>query len=299
MAFDEQYEVLEAVEDDARRLLNDHIERREHWYYHDYIPWERGENFRDKPWDPSQCTISEAARSALVLNLLTEDNLPYYHMVFANRVAEGSAFADWGQRWTAEENQHAIAMRTYLTVSRNCDPKALEDDRLATMTTGWNPEFHTPAQLLSYTSIQELATRVSHRNAGRLADDEDAFQIMKLVALDENHHFIFYKRVLAAMLKVSPTSTLDCIYHTLTNFQMPGFAMPRFLRRSVQAARAGVYNMRLHHDRVIVPVLRDWGIGNIMGMDARGEELQDKIMEFPATIAEQADKFEARYANAS
>ena len=192
MAFEEHYELLDALDDEVQVLMDAHLKRREDWYYHEYIPWERGENFGDKPWDVSQCTISEEARNAMVLNLLTEDNLPYYHSVFAERVRPDSALAAWGHRWTAEENQHSIAMRSWLMVTRNCDPRQLEDDRLVTMTTGWDPEINTPAHLLSYTSIQELATRVSHRNAGVLAEDESLMALMKLIALDENHHFIFY-----------------------------------------------------------------------------------------------------------
>lgn len=299
MAFNEAFEVLEAVDADARHLIDDHLARREHWYYHELVPWERGESFKDKPWDPSQCTISEDARMAMVLNLLTEDNLPYYHSNFESRVPDGHSLMEWNRLWTAEEMQHGIAMRSYLMASRNCDPKRLEDDRMATVKAGWFPTFDTPAQLFAYTSFQELATRVSHRNAGKLTEDPDAIALMKLVASDENHHFIFYKSMLAAMLDQEPNSTMEGILATLEDFQMPGTGIPQFLRRSIKLAKAGVYNMRLHHDRVVMPVLRDWGIANLTGLDARGTELQHKIMEFPSTIVEAAERFEARYAVAA
>ncbi len=294
MLTERHLEVLAAVDGDARRLIDEHRARREHWYYHEFVPWERGENYQEKPWDESQCTISEDARNALVLNLLTEDNLPYYHEVFGRSIPADSNLAEWGHIWTAEEQQHSIAMRSYLAVSRNCDPRQLEDDRVSTMTTGWDPHFGSPAELFSYTSFQELATRVSHRNAGKLADDEAAFELMRNVAIDENHHFIFYKGMAAALLEVDPTATLEGIYTTLTNFQMPGFAMPRFLRRSVRAAKAGIYNLRLHRDRVVIPVLRDWGIANMTGLDPEGQKYQELIMKFPDELLEQAEKFEAR-----
>lgn len=299
MAFNESFEVLEALDPVARRLIDEHRARREHWLYHELVPWERGESFVDKPWDPSQCTISESARNALVINLLTEDNLPYYHSAFESRVPEGSALAEWNRLWTAEENQHGIAMRSYLMVSRNCDPAALEEDRMATMQTGWFPVYETPAHLFAYTSFQELATRVSHRNAGKLADEEACFTLMKLIAGDENHHFVFYKSMLAAMLEEDPTGTLRGIYDTLADFQMPGVGIPRFLRRSLAIAKAGVYNMRLHHDRVIMPLLRDWQIGTLDGLDAEGQKYQQLIMDFPATVIEQAEKFEKRFGTAT
>ena len=49
----------------------------------------------------------------------------------ADRLPKGGAFAEWTNLWTAEEGQHAIALRSYLLTSRNADPRALEDDRMA------------------------------------------------------------------------------------------------------------------------------------------------------------------------
>ena len=129
MARNEQFELVEAVEADVVRLMDEHKARRSDWYFHDIVPWERGESFRDKPWDVSQCTISENARTSLVLNLLTEDNLPYYHALLHEYMPKTSAFKAWTHLWTAEEGQHAIAIRSYLLASRNCDPYELEDDR--------------------------------------------------------------------------------------------------------------------------------------------------------------------------
>lgn len=295
MALNESFEVLEALDGVARGLIDEHRERRQHWLFHDLVPWERGENFKDKPWDASQATISEEARNALVLNLLTEDNLPYYHSAFESKVQPDSALGEWNRLWTAEENQHAIAMRSYLLVSRNADPVALEMDRMATMQTGWFPVYPTPAHLFAYTSFQELATRVSHRNAGKISDDEACTNLMRLIAGDENHHFIFYKSMLAAMLDTEPNSTLKGIYETLVDFQMPGIGIPRFLRRSLAIAKSGVYNMRLHHDRVIMPLLKDWGVGALTDLDPVGAEYQQKIMDFPDTVLEQAERFEKRF----
>ena len=126
---------------------------------------------RDKPWDVSQCTISENARTSLVLNLLTEDNLPYYHALLHEYMPKTSAFKAWTHLWTAEEGQHAIAIRSYLLASRNCDPYELEDDRKATMVNGFTPSYDDPVEVFAYTSFQELATRVSHRNAGKITDE--------------------------------------------------------------------------------------------------------------------------------
>lgn len=294
MAKTEKLELVEAVDPIVESLTRDHIERRTDWYFHDIVPWERGESFRDKPWHASQATISENARTALVLNLLTEDNLPYYHALIEKHMPQTSAFVSWNRLWTAEEGQHAIGIRSYLLTSRNVDPYQLEDDRKATMTNGYQPTYDDPTEIFAYTATQELATRVSHRNAGKITDDPAAYELMRNIASDENHHFIFYKEVMRAMLEQAPHLVLDGIHRVFENFQMPGTAMPNFLRRSVQVAKAGVYNLRIHHDRVLLPLIKDWNIERLTGLTPSAAELQERIMELPAQILEKAELFEKR-----
>ena len=290
----EQLELLHTVEPTVEVLIAEHRERREHWYAHEFVPWEQGRSFVDEPWDPSQASVSPEVRTALVLNLLTEDNLPHYHAEIADRLPKGGAFSEWTNLWTAEEGQHAIAIRSYLLTSRNCDPRLLEDDRMATMEAGFDSEYTDPAALFVYTSAQELATRVSHRNAGKLADDETAFEVMKRIAADENHHFLFYRGVAKAMLDQAPEIMLDAIHRVLSTFQMPGTTIPGFVRRAVEIARAGVYNLRIHHDRVLVPVIRDWGVDQLTGLSVKAQELQEKVLEIPAKVMRRAEIVERR-----
>jgi acyl-[acyl-carrier-protein] desaturase len=71
--------------------------------------------------------------------------------------------------------------------------------------------------------------------------------------------------------------------------------MPKYMRRALQMAKAGVYNMRIHHDRVLVPLIRDWKIESIEGLTTKAQEFQEKIMGIPALANRQAETFEKRY----
>ena len=292
----EQLELLDAVEPTVRDLIDEHRERRTPWYAHEYVPWEQGRSFVEEPWDPSQATVSPEVRTALELNLLTEDNLPYYHAEIAEFFPQEGAFGEWTKLWTAEEGQHSIALRSYLLTSRNCDPRSLEDDRMQTMSEGHLTGYGDPAALMIYTSAQELATRVSHRNAGKLSDDETAYALMARIATDENHHFMFYRGVAGAMIEESPETMLEPILRVFDNFKMPGTVIPGFVRRAVDMARIGIYNLRIHHDRVLQPLLRDWDIEHLTGLTARARELQERIMEIPQRVMKAAERFEARVA---
>jgi len=293
---EEQLELVEVVEPTVARLTAEHRERRDVWYAHEYVPWEEGRSFVEEPWDASQASLAPEVRTALVLNLLTEDNLPYYHAEIAGRLPKDGAYARWANLWTAEEGQHAIALRSYLLTSRNCDPRALEQDRMATMEGGHLTGYDDPAALFVYTSAQELATRVSHRNAGKVADDETAYALMARIAVDENHHSIFYRGVTAAMIEQSPETMLEPIFRVFDTFKMPGTVIPGFVRRAVEMAKAGVYNLRVHHDRVVQPLLRDWRIEHLTGLSAAGRELQEKILELPDRVLKAAEIFERRTA---
>ena len=81
----------------------------------------------------------------------------------------------------------------------------------------------------------------------------------------------------------------------LANFKMPGVGIPNFLRRAVAIAKAGVYNLRVHHDRVLRPLLRDWNIEGLTGLTTAAQEFQDKIMALPAQVLRKAEAFERRY----
>ncbi len=295
MAVNEEFELLQAVEPTVRKLIADHKDRRKHWYFHELVPWELGRSFVDDPWDPSQATINERARTSLVLNLLTEDNLPSYHTALQTYLPKGTAWQEWTGIWTAEEGQHSIAIRSYLLTSRNCDPVALEDDRMAALNVGWTPAKTRPAEMFAYTAAQELATRVSHRNAGKITEDEVAFDLMRHIAADENHHYMFYKGVLGEMIELSPLYGLEGLYSVLTNFQMPGHGIPGFLRRSIEIAKAGVYSLRIHHDRVVKPLLDQLGIAGLEGLSGEALEYQEKLLAFPAELEEKAERFEARF----
>ena len=292
----ESLELVSSVEPEISRLMGEHRKRRQHWYAHEVVPWEQGRSFRDEPWDESQATLSPEVRTALQLNLLTEDNLPYYHAKIAGSFAEDSPMAEWSRLWTAEEGQHSIAIRNYLLASRNCDPAQLEDERLATVTKGWSYGAPCPIEIFAYTSAQELATRISHRNAGVKADCPVAHEVMTRVAVDENHHFMFYRGVTTAMLREAPGLVLEAIHAALADFRMPGTGIPNFNRRAVAIARAGIYNLRIHAEQVLQPLLRHWKIESLVGLDARASELQAKILAIPVTLITQAEAFEARLA---
>lgn len=292
----EALELVKSAEPTIERLMAEHRDRRDHWYHYDMIPWEKGRNFADEPWDPSQLTLRPEVADAFVVNLLTEDNLPYYYSLFQPWFDEDSPLTAWSQLWTAEEGQHALAMRAYLMTTRNCDPRILEDQRMATVEAGWFGNFETIIDMFCYTSAQELATRISHRNTGVQSDCEIAHALMTKIARDENYHFIFYRGITTELLAQNPDLVLPALNRVLQDFAMPGVAIPGFQRRALKMAKLGIYNLRIHAENVVDPLLRFWKIDEITGLSPEGAQAQEALMAIVPDLTERAEHFEMRQA---
>ena len=227
----------------------------------------------------------------MTVNLLTEDNLPSYHREIATRFGRDGAWGEWVGRWTAEEGRHGIALRDYLVVTRGVDPVELENLRMLHMTAGYDSGDKTALQAVAYVSFQELATRVSHRNTGAATGCPLAEQLLARIATDENLHMVFYRNLVSAALEREPDATVSAIRDEVVGFQMPGQGMPNYLRNSATIAKAGIYDLRLHHDEVIAPVLRFWKIFTRDDLGPVGQQARDELAEFMTGLDAQATRF--------
>ncbi len=223
---------------------------------------------------------------------MTEDNLPSYHTEIAIAMGQDGAWGTWINRWTAEEARHSIVLRDYLMATRGVDPVELEDLRMAHMQVGYQTPYENDMlHTVAYVSFQELATRVSHRNTGRISNDEVCEGMLARVALDENLHMLFYRNLLGEALKLEPSAAMRAIADVVLDFQMPGAGMPGWGRKSVQIALAGIYDLPLHLTDVLHPVLRAWDIFNIEGLDDDGKAAQAELKAFLDNMAVEVERF--------
>jgi acyl-[acyl-carrier-protein] desaturase len=235
---DIQTNLLYELEPVVETNLNRHLDAAKDWMPHDYIPWSRGRDFAflgGEDWTPEDSPLDPVARTAMTVNLLTEDNLPSYHREIANRFGLDGAWGQWVGRWTAEEGRHGIALRDYLVVTRGVDPVRLEQLRMAHMAAGYSSGNKQLLQGIAYVSFQELATRVSHRNTGKSSGCPMAEQLLTRISTDENLHMIFYRNLVAAAFDRAPTPRWPPS-DEVVGFSMPGSGMPDFARNAVTIA---------------------------------------------------------------
>jgi len=291
-----QSRLIRDLEPAVAKELDRHLATTKNWYPHEYVPWSEGRTFagplNGDAWEAKDSKLTSIAQDSLVLNLMTEDNLPSYHTEIAIAMGQDGAWGTWINRWTAEEARHSIVLRDYLMATRGVDPTELEDLRMAHMQVGYQTPYENDMlHTVAYVSFQELATRVSHRNTGRISNDDVCEGMLARVALDENLHMLFYRNLLAEAIKLEPSAAMRAITDVVTNFQMPGAGMPGWGRKSVQIALAGIYDLPLHLTDVLNPVLRAWDIFNVEGLDDDGKAAQVELKAFMDNMAVEVERF--------
>jgi acyl-[acyl-carrier-protein] desaturase len=293
-------DLLSELEQVVETNLNRHLATAKEWFPHEYVPWSEGTDY-DGPlggqaWAPEQSRLSEVVRTSLIVNLLTEDNLPSYHHEIATMFGRDGAWGSWVHRWTAEEGRHGIAIRDYLLATRAVDPVELERARMTHMSAGFANTYADKSSLhgIAYVSFQELATRVAHRNTGRISGDPTCDQLLAKVAADENLHMLFYRNLLSAAFEIAPNDAMRAVTDVVSTFQMPGHGIENFTRKSVQIAMAGIYDLRIHHDEVVTPVLRNVRALETEGLTGDGDKARDELVAFLSELDRMATRFTER-----
>jgi acyl-[acyl-carrier-protein] desaturase len=73
---------------------------------------------------------------------------------------------------------------------------------------------------------------------------------------------------------------------------MPGTGIPDFDRHAALIAKAGIYDLQVHHEQILVPVvIRQWDAANISGLSGEGAAAQERLMKRLATSEKVARRF--------
>jgi acyl-[acyl-carrier-protein] desaturase len=295
------FRLPEALETRSAELLERHLSRSREWFPHELVPWSLGTDFvAGEPGASAERVgwLPEGVRSALWVNLLTEDNLPHYFHAIARAFGDDSAIGAWSRRWAAEEQRHAIVIRDWLCVTRALDLVALERARMRQVTAGFPTKGrnHSFCDGLVYLALQELATRISHWNTGQMLDSHGA-AVMKRVAADENLHFLFYRDLTTAALEADPSDVVLAVDRQVCGFEMPGTGIDGFAGHAVAIAAAGIYDFRVHYEQILAPVvLNHWRLETLEGLNPEAEVARDHVLARIGRLKRVADRIEAQSA---
>jgi acyl-[acyl-carrier-protein] desaturase len=240
--------------------------------------------------------ISEPARVAVGLNLLTEEGLPHFHRLLAKYLDESSFWSKWNYLWTAEEDRHGAVLHDYARDADLFDPLVMEKMQFAYLKEGFDPEWDKdPYRVFVYTTLQERATQVSHANVGKQCIGEEPLigTILKNVASEEARHYQFYRTIFKEVLARDPNRALVSAAMVMPAIDMPGVSMPHFRDLADVVRRIGIYGPR-DYLAIVKEQIDFWRIGAIDGLNDIGRAAQEKIMGIPSRLERVAEAMESR-----
>ena len=270
----EQREAVLAIEPTVKTVIADHIsaQKGKLWMPSELIPT----NHRFQQLPPELGGL-------LVLNLLTEDGLPYFMGLLVKHLGDEGPFFEWTRLWTAEEDRHGTVIKQYLTgaLSRS-EMVAIERMQYDYLRLGFWPDWsNDPFRLLAYVVLQEKATQQSHGAVARQARNVDPVlaKIMGKIAGEEYAHHRAYFTMFGALMKEHPTHAISALFHVINSFAMPGHQIPGFKQLAKLQTRLQAFSaLKLH--QIADDVWSKLDIGSLTDLKEAGERARDDLAAF-------------------
>jgi len=292
-----QMEVIKSmegfVEEQLPKLL---LNVNESWQPSDFLPDITADNrieqimeFRKR----AQC-LSDDLLVILVGDMVTEEALPTYQ-TWLNRLngvtdptgASPNPWARWSRGWTAEENRHGDLLNKYLYLSGRVNMRSIETTIHHLINNGFDPKTENDPYLgFIYTSFQERATKISHRNVGVLAKkagEDHLHKICGTIAGDEARHEKAYKLFMSKIFELDPARAVLAFAKMMkSKIVMPAVLMDDgkeknlFKKFSLVAQKAGVYTAS-DYTEIIGTLVHEWNIAGLTGISGVSAKAQDYL----------------------
>jgi acyl-[acyl-carrier-protein] desaturase len=221
-----------------------HLDTEDIWFAHDYVPFDRGENFAflgGRDWDPSQVTLPKAITDACETLLLLKDNLAGHHRELVDHFILEEYWGRWLGRWTAEEHLHAIALREYLVVSREIDPSANEEARVQYVMKGYRGDQYTQVETLVYMAFTERTHAVFCTNLAARVEEPILAGLVDRIARDELRHELLFSNLVAHCLEYTRDETIAAIAARAADLQVVGADIDAYRDKVQNVAKAGIF----------------------------------------------------------
>ena len=241
-----------------------HLGTEDLWFAHDYLPFDRGENFAflgGRDWDASQSTLPKAITDACEILLLLKDNLAGHHRELVDHFILEAYWGRWLGRWTAEEHLHAIALREYLVVTREVDPTANEEARVQHVMKGYRGDTYSQVETLVYMAFSERTYAVFCANLAAQVEEPILAGLVDRIARDESRHEQFFANLVAHCLEYTRAETIAAIAARAADLEVVGADIDSYRDKVQSVADAGIFGptqlRQAISDRIIA-----WGVSD-------------------------------------
>ncbi len=308
-------EVMKHVERSVEIVLPEYQKPEEdYWQPSDLLPDLNSEEGFEQVRD-LQVAARELPDDVLVVligDMITEEALPTYTSWISalDGVDHGgeprNVWGDWLRRWAGEENRHGDALNRYLYLTGRVNMREVECTVQNLISDGGDVQTGTdPYKAFVYTSFQELATNISHRNVGRLAVKAGESALGKLcsfIASDETRHARAYKLFFEKVLEADPSEAI-LAFQTMMKHKiiMPAMNMRErgveigdtFERFSHVAERLNIYTQQ-HYIEILDSLIKSWRIENVPNLTGAAAKAQDYLCALPERYRKILERVQAR-----
>ncbi len=312
---EKRIEVMKSLEG----FVNDHIpeltlKEDEYWQPSDYLPDMSGPDAREQVEQLQEHArgLSDDLMVVLIGDMITEEALPSYSMWitqlhgFDKNDQPNNSWGDWLRKWTAEENRHGDLLNKYLYLTGRVNMRAVEITVQNLLADGGDVGTGIdPYKSFTYTSFQEIATRISHANVAaqaRKAGDALLTKMCGKIAADEHRHARAYKLFFSKCLELDPDGALLAFYDMMRQkITMPAMYMREkgkdlgetFKHFADVAERSQIYTPKDYAD-ILDHLLTDWDIEHLRGLGDKAEAAQEYLCGLPERYRKVAERFAGR-----
>lgn len=256
--------------------------------------------------------LSDDLLTVLVGDMITEEALPSYSMWIqqidgVDKSGEPkNGWGEWLRKWTAEENRHGDLLNKYLYLTGRVNMRAVEVTIQNLLSDGADIGVGTDAyKTFVYTSFQEIATRISHRNVAVQANkmgDKMLAKMCGLIAADENRHAGAYKGFFQKCLDIDTDNALLAFYDMMRRkITMPAMYMREsglklgetFEKFSHVAEKTKIYTPGDYTD-ILENLIKSWDLENLKGLGDKAEAAQQYLCSLPDRYRKVAERFSNR-----
>ena len=297
MSMERHVEVVESMQDYVRKHIGSLLKPvGESWQPSDFLPDLAAEN-----WIQRLSEFRERARAlprdllaVLVGDMVTEEALPTYQS-WINRLrgladptgTSDNPWAQWSRGWTSEENRHGDLLNRYLTLTGRINMRAVETTIHHLLNRGFDPQTENDPYLgFVYTSFQERATKISHRNVATLAKragEEILHTICGVIAGDEARHEKAYKLFMARVFELDPAEAVSAFATMMRRkITMPAVLMydgaeeNLFAKFSRVAQQIGVYTAS-DYAGIVDDLVKTWDVERLSGLSGAAAKAQEYV----------------------
>jgi acyl-[acyl-carrier-protein] desaturase len=305
-------EVIQSLEPFVQQHLGSLLKPiEESWQPADFLP-----DLAAGDWHDQLVEFRQRARDLpdevlviLVGDMVTEEALPSYQ-TWLNRFeglgdptgASDRPWARWTRGWTAEENRHGDLLNKYLYLTGRVDMRSVETTIHHLLNNGFNPHSgDDPYRGFVYTSFQERATKISHRNVGTLAQragEDRLHRICDRIAADEARHERAYKLFMGQVFELDPSGAVLAFAQMMqTRIAMPAELMgdrkdpSLFAKFSRVAQKAGVYTAA-DYASIIAALVAEWNVAALRGLSDEAAEAQEYLCGLAQRYQKLAERME-------